>query len=147
MRNLTAALLLLCTTFPSITQAQIYPPRTFSIGGYPFACGNAFTFVTPMINDLGKAAPGRAIWLHPMLNNHPVGVIAFVFTHECAHFMGQMNEQAADVQAIQLGKRQGWLTRRVLQQICRSVYMSPGDWTHFPGPARCRLMFQAWSSV
>lgn len=125
---------------------QCFPQGTFHIAGYPFSCGPATTCIDPNIGDLGRAVPGQAIWLNPMLNNYPVGVIGFVFAHECAHFLGNMNEQAADAWAIKIGRNQGWINPQTVQQICQSVYFSSGDWTHFPGPARCQLMIQAFNT-
>lgn len=57
-----------------------------------------------------------------------------------------MNEQAADAWAIKIGRNQGWINPQTVQQICQSVYFSSGDWTHFPGPARCQLMIQAFNT-
>lgn len=93
---------------------------------------------------MGKAAPGQGIFLHPALNSYPPGVIAFIFAHECAHFRGTMDEQAADIWAMRLGRRQGWINPQTVNDICASVYFSPGDWTHFPGPWRCQNMINAF---
>lgn len=123
---------------------QCFPPGAFYIAGYPFNCGQATTCINPNIGDMGRAEPGQAIWLNPILNSYPVGVIGFVFAHECAHFQGIMNEQAADAWAIKIGRSQLWINPQTVQQICQSVYFSNGDWTHFPGPARCQLMIQAF---
>lgn len=131
---------------PASAQVQTYPPGTFSIGGFPFTCGNAVVSVVWGLGDLGKGAPGQLLALDASLNNYPVEVIGFVFTHECAHFLGQMNEDAADAFAIQVGKQQGWISLAGLQQICQSVYFSPGSWSHFPGPVRCQRLIQHYSS-
>lgn len=114
------------------------------IGGFPFSCSAAATCIDPTIGDIGRAAPGVGIWLHPMLNNYPVGVIGFVFAHECAHYIGVTDEQQADSWAIGVGRDQGWINEGILQQICQSLYFSPGDWTHFPGPMRCQNMINVF---
>jgi hypothetical protein len=143
-----AALAVSLAVTPTLAAAQTmnYPPGTFFIGGYPFGCGNATVTVVNGLGDLGRAAPGQFLALDASLNNYPVEVIGFVFAHECAHFMGQMNEDAADAMAIQMGKQQGWISLFGLQQICQSVYFSPGSWTHFPGPLRCQRLMQFYSS-
>jgi hypothetical protein len=146
MNKLLVLVLILLGQSFEVQAQQCFAPGSFSIAGYPFSCGRAPTCIDANIGDIGRAAPGQAIWLHPALNNYPAGVIAFVFTHECAHFLGQMNEQAADAWAIKIGRNQGWINAQTVQQICQSVYFSPGDWTHFPGPARCQLMMQAFGS-
>jgi hypothetical protein len=135
--------LFILSTGSALSQ-QCFPPGYFSISGYPFNCGAATTCIDPSIGDIGRAFPGQGIWLHPMLNNYPPGVIGFVFAHECAHFLGNMDEQAADAWAIRIGRDQGWIDEGTVQQICQSVFFSPGDWTHFPGPVRCQLMIEAF---
>ncbi len=123
-----------------------YPPGTLRISGYPFTCRNAPTIIDPRIGDIARAAPGQAIWMHPMVNNFPPGVIGFVFAHECAHFIGIRDEQQADRWAIKIGRNQGWIVPSTVNQICQSVYFSSGDWTHFPGPLRCANMVNAFST-
>lgn len=129
-----------------VSAQECYPPGTFTIAGYLFTCGNAVTCIDPRIGDIGKAAPGQGIFLHPMLNNYPPGIIGFVFAHECAHYRGDMDEQRADRWAIKLGRRQGWITPYTVRQICQSVYFTPGDWSHFPGPLRCQNMINAFTN-
>ena len=124
---------------------RCYPPGTLRIAGMPFNCGAATTCVDARIGDLGRAAPGQGIWLHPALNSYPPGVIGFLFAHECAHFLGIMDEQEADRWAIRIGRDQGWINLLTVQQICQAFYFSPGDWTHFPGPLRCANMVDTFN--
>lgn len=145
MKRIIILLAVLLNPLPGALAQQCFPPGNFHIAGYPFSCGQATTCIDPNIGDMGRAAPGQAIWLHPTLKSYPVGVIGFVFAHECAHFQGNMNEQMADAWAIKIGRDQGWINSHTLWQICQSVYFSSGDWTHFPGPARCQLMIHAFS--
>jgi hypothetical protein len=145
--KLTAlSLALLPAAPPATAQVMWYPPGTFFIAGYSFVCGNATVQVVNGLGDMGKAAPGQFLALDASLNNYPAQVIGFVFAHECAHYMGQMNEDAADGIALQMGKQQGWISPYGLQQICQSVLFTPGDWTHFPGPVRCQRMIQYYNS-
>lgn len=144
MKRIIVLLAVLLGPLSEVQAQQCFPPGTFTIAGYPFNCGPAPTCIDANIGDIGRAAPGQAIWLHPVLNNFPAGVIGFVFAHECAHFQGNMNEHAADAWAIKIGRNQGWINQQTVLQICQSVYFSPGDWTHFPGPARCQMMIDAF---
>lgn len=125
----------------SIIRAQSFPPGSFLLDGYPAGCGQAWTIVTPNIADVAYALPGQ-ILLHPMLvfGGAPTGVKHFVYAHECAHQFVGSNEPEADAWAIRLGRDQGWIDPFVLDQICQSVWFAPGDWTHFPGPLRCKIM-------
>ena len=135
--------LVVCT--PTATAQQVFPPGTFSIDGFAVNCGSAVTIVTPNIPDIAAALPGQ-ILLHPMLATLPTGVKLFVYAHECAHQFVGPDEVAADAWAIKLGRNQGWINPFVLNQVCRSVWFSPGSWTHFPGPQRCHSMMQAYYS-
>lgn len=147
MRTLIFSAFFLFYVMPAQVVAQIcYPPGSMVIGGVHFSCNAATTCIDPRIGDIGRASPGVGIWLHPMLNNYPVGVIGFVFAHECAHYIGILDEQQADGWAITIGRDQGWIDQYILQQICQSFYFSPGDWTHFPGPLRCQNMMVAFNS-
>jgi hypothetical protein len=51
-----------------------------------------------------------------------------------------MDEQGADYQAICWGKQMGAITPSILVNLCQSVWLTPGDWSHFPGPQRCGMM-------
>ena len=135
-----------CTLIMCVNQAkaQNYPPGTFTIDGFAVSCGNTVTTVTPNIPDIAYAQPGR-IQLHPRLNNYPTGVKLFVYAHECAHQFVGSDEVAADAWAIKVGRLQGWINPLILDQICRFLWFSPGDWTHFPGPQRCQLMIHAYT--
>ena len=147
MKRLLVILVLLVLNTPSSANAQqCFSHGQFRIGGHPFICSGATTCIDPRLNDLGKAFPGQGIYLHPALNAYPIGVIAFVFAHECAHFRGILDEQLADRWAIKVGRDQGWINPQTVTQICQSFYFSPGDWTHFPGPLRCQNMIHAFST-
>jgi hypothetical protein len=126
-------------------RAQDFPPGTFLLDGYPAMCGQAWTTVTPSIPDVAYALPGQ-ILLHPALvfGGAPTGVKHFVYAHECAHQLVGPNEAAADAWAIRIGRGQGWIDAVVLDQICQSLWFSPGDWTHFPGPLRCGMMAEVF---
>lgn len=148
MRIAANALCALVLLLPDNGWAQqaCYPAGTFQIAGAPFVCWGATTCITSGLSDLGRAAPGQGILLNPSLSNFPPGVIAFVFGHECMHFAGVVDEQAADCHAVKIGRNQGFINPQTLQQICQSIYFTTGDWTHFPGPARCRNMLNCYST-
>ncbi len=112
------------------------------IGGKFMQCPGQ-TCVDPNLHDLAYASGGR-IRVHPALLNFPPAVQQFVYAHECAHILGVGNEQDADCRAVIWGKQAGAITPFDLGEICQSVYFNPGDWTHFPGPARCQLMVQCY---
>jgi hypothetical protein len=126
--------------------ARPFPPGTFRIGGFPFSCQTATTIVVPNLGDLGRASPNGPIYMDASLNSYPLAFIGFVYAHECAHHLGQMNETRADRFAVCIGKRQGWLSPQGLSQVCAATVGTPGSWAHLPGPARCQTMIQAYAS-
>lgn len=136
--------LLLLIVIPNVSFSQVYPPGTFSIAGVNVFCGGATTVVTPMINDMAKASPGF-IYLHPNLNSFPVGVMFFTYAHECGHQIYGWNEIASDMFAVRLGREQGFIDEDVIREVCQALWMSPGDWTHLPGPQRCQLLYNTFA--
>jgi hypothetical protein len=114
------------------------------IGGRPMSCP-AIICLAPGLDDVARGGSGQ-VFLNPTLFSLPDPVQQFVFAHECAHAQGIMNEQAADCQAICWGKQLGAITPLMLQQLCQAVWLTPGDWTHFPGPARCSMMSACYQS-
>lgn len=124
------------------TDAQtVIAPGTLLLDGYPVSCGASPTILTgPELGDLAKGGPGGIFLNWPSFSSYPTGVKIFIYAHECSHFLFGSDENLADRFAINLGRNQGWINDLVLQQICQSVIMSPGSWTHLPGPPRCRNM-------
>jgi|CXWL01.1.fsa_nt_gi hypothetical protein len=128
-----------------VAAQQAIPPGGMVIDGYPVACGPAWTIlVGPELGDVAKAdIGGNRIALNwPVFNAQPTLVKVFVYAHECGHIVGYANEDAADAFAVKLGRQQGWLNPQGLQSLCAATWMTPGDWTHFPGPLRCQRMIQ-----
>lgn len=144
MIRVVAALILICDF--TIANAQNYPPGRFQIGGYPFSCQGAWTIVTPQLDNLGRSSPGGPIYLRRDLAGYPTAFIAFLFAHECAHHLGEMNETAADQFAVCMGKQQGWLSPQGISQVCQVTLPSPGSWFHLPGPQRCASMLDAYQT-
>jgi len=119
----------------------VIPPGSMQVDGYPIACGATPTFlVGPELGDTAKANPTGIYINWPAFSGLPTGVKAFVYAHECGHMLYGPDENVADAFAIRLGRSQGWINLPILQDICATVFFSPGDWTHLPGPLRCRQM-------
>lgn len=143
IRFLAALIFMLNST---IANAQNYPPGSFQIGGYPFSCRGAWTIVTPQLDNLGRSSPGGPIYLRSDLGGYPVAFIGFLYAHECAHHLGQMNETAADQFSVCIGKEQGWLNPQGILQVCQITLPSPGSWYHLPGPQRCAVMLNTYDN-
>lgn len=125
----------------SASAQQYVAPGMMAIDGIPVVCGPALTILSgSQIGGVARAFPGQILLNWPVFMQMPTGVKLFIYAHECGHLLHGLNEDIADEFAIRLGVAQGWINPMVMQQICQSVYFSPGDWTHAPGPLRCQRM-------
>lgn len=113
------------------------------IGGRIMTCPRAEVIFSNELPGVGYAAPGRIALNRRLLRKYPRAVRRMIFLHECAHQYVGANETAADCWAVRRARRQGWLTRRGLKQVCASFKGSTGG-THLPGPARCRAMMRCY---
>jgi hypothetical protein len=95
--------------------------------------------ITPKLEGIARGGQGH-IMLGKAFFAYPEIIQQFIFSHECAHARGIMDEEAADCFAICEGKHSGWLDMGVLQEVCSQFFFNPGDRTHSPGPARCLAM-------
>jgi hypothetical protein len=108
------------------------------IAGQSLVCNGAVSYVA-QIPDIAMARPG-ALFFRPDYFSLPQYIQWFIYAHECAHQVVGSDEQAADCWAVKLGRNQGFFPPQAMQQICAFTFPSPGDWTHLPGPLRCRQM-------
>ncbi len=69
---------------------------------------------------------------------YSVAVGKFVFTHECGHARGILNENGADAYAIRVAKRDGWATPELLSQLCTMLISYNKDYR------RCTRFKAAW---
>ncbi len=100
------------------------------LGGRRMTCARAKIRLNSNIPGVGFATPGR-IALNPRaLKRYSSAVRRMIFLHECAHQYVGGNEAAADCWAVRRAKRQGWLTRKGIRQVCAS----------FNSAARCRAL-------
>ncbi|WP_133001080.1 hypothetical protein [Luteimonas arsenica] len=141
----TSALVLLVLFSSGQAQAQVVPlgsnPVSPVIAGVQVSCYGVPAFVNHQLPDIAYAFPG-SIHLSPGFFNLPAPIQIFVYAHECAHQIPQIgsNEQAADCWAVRTGRDQGWLNQNGLAVVMADAVLSPGDWTHLPGPYRVAKM-------
>ena len=75
-----------------------------------------------------------------ILNQMPKMARWFVFNHECAHTFAGPDERKADLVAVDLSYRQGWMNQEAVNQICEDFRGQPGDGDHEDGDTRCRYI-------
>jgi hypothetical protein len=126
----------LATSSAVASPAQWRLPTTITIDGYPVSCRNTPIQLDPYLTDFGRARPGL-IQINPAaLQGFSTSYKLFIFSHECAHAMNIMNEEAADCFAARLGRQQGWWTRQGFYDLIAHMGNNPGSYTHAPGPWR-----------
>ncbi len=128
-------------------QAKLIPAGKLRIAGQSMYCGRRPTVVDPNFVDYGGAYPGFIILNPKLMSRLPSAVQHYVFAHECGHQFRGADEAAADCFAVKRGRRQGWLTLKGLDQICRFMIPHSGDYMHPPGPERCANMRQCYKNA
>ena len=145
MRHLFYALaLFLACIAGSEARAQIYPPGTFSVDGYPVVCYNVTFVVDPSLPDVGMARPGYIILNPNYFTGLPTSLKLFWVGHECGHHVVGYDETAADCWSVRTGRDQGWFPPAAFQDLIVMLRNNPGDIVHPPGPARIAAMIECY---
>jgi hypothetical protein len=122
----------------------LIPAGRTEIDGRRMTCGSAPTVLDAQTRDFGESHSGFLVLNPNLFVGLATPVKLWIFSHECAHQSGGVNEVRADCVAVQRGQREGWLTADGLTQICDFMKPSPADGTHFAGTQRCELMRQCF---
>jgi hypothetical protein len=142
-----AAFLLSAFLGASRSNAQIFPPGSFSVDGIPIVCGPVTFVYQPQLNDVGMNNGRGVIFLNPnVLSRLPTVLKLYWVAHECGHTFVGPNEVAADCWAIKTGKAQGWFPPQAFQMLYQMFQNSPGDMAHPSGPARVANMLQCYNT-
>jgi hypothetical protein len=120
--------------------AKIMTPGTLQLDGNRMTCGRRPTVMDSQLDDYGAAYPGFLILNPRLIAKVPTVVKMWIFSHECGHQFRGPDEETADCFAVQRGRRQGWLTEKGLEDICRFIRPAKGDSMHFSGSHRCDMM-------
>lgn len=123
--------------------AKLVQPGRLVIAGRRLSCGST----TTLIRDFeGFAVSSTVIMLNMQaLKDLPRQVQWLIYYHECGHILYGPSESAADCYAIKRGKREGWLTRQTLEDIC-AVFNISGHGPMHPDPeARCAQLRQCFT--
>ena len=128
-------------------RAQVFPPGTFHIDGFPIVCGPVTFIYNPALNDVGMNNGQGQIFLNPnILAQLPTVLKLFWVGHECGHTFVGANEVAADCWAVRVGKQQGWFPPQAFQALMVMFQNNPGDMAHPSGPNRVAMMWQCYNS-
>lgn len=120
--------------------SHVLAPGEFTIDGHKQICGTRPTVIDNKLDDYGAAYPGFLIMNPRLLNRVSTPVKRWIYAHECGHQFRGPDEETADCFAVQRGRRQGWLTREGLNEVCAFISPAKGDAMHFAGSYRCEYM-------
>jgi hypothetical protein len=123
--------------------AKLVQPGRLVIAGRRLSCGST----TTLIRDFeGFAVSSTVIMLNMQaLKDLPREVQWLIYYHECGHILYGPSESAADCYAIRRGKRERWLNRQTLEDIC-AVFNIAGHGPMHPDPeARCEQLIQCFT--
>jgi len=137
---------------PGAAQAEqeMVAAGKLKLAGRTMRCGKTPTLISRKFWDYGGAggAGRKLIILNPdKLATLPDAVRLYVYAHECGHQIHGASEPRADCYAVKRGRREGWLNRDGLRQICEFLKDHPGDHVHPPGPVRCKKMIKCFGGA
>ena len=122
-------------------------PGTLRLAGRTMSCGRTPTLISHTFWDYGGAKKGMIILNPTKLEGLTEATRLYVYAHECGHQLYGPKETKADCYAVKRGKREGWLTRTGMNEVCTFLEPHPGDWVHPPGPKRCEIMTKCFDKA
>jgi hypothetical protein len=120
--------------------ARLVAAGDLTLDGKKVICGRRPTVLDSKLDDYSAAYPGFIILNPKLLERVPTSVKLWVHAHACGYQYRGPDPKVADCFAVQRGRRQGWLTREGLDEVCAFITPALGSKVHLPGPQRCELM-------
>jgi len=131
------------TAATAIEQGKLVAPGRLVVAGRRLSCGATAT----LIRDFeGFAVSSTVIMLNMQaLKDLPRPVQWLIYYHECGHILYGPSETAADCYAVRRARREGWLGKQTLEDIC-AVFNIAGHGPVHPDPeARCDQLRQCFA--
>jgi hypothetical protein len=145
---LALCLALTVTSFVPRQAAAIEPskavaPGRLVVAGRRLSCGRT----TTLIRDFeGFAISSTIIMLNMQaLKDLPRRVQWLIYYHECGHIRGGPNERDADCYAVRRARREGWLNRKALEDICTAFNIAGHGPVHADPDERCIQLRQCFN--
>jgi len=133
--------LIMGTVMTRSAHAQMFPPGTFAIDGFPMQCGSLPVLLDRTLPDMGMNT-GSMIVLNPVaMAGLPTTLKLYIFGHECGHMFAGLDEAGADCWAVRTGRNQGWFPPQAFQDLIILLQNNPGSMRHPPGPVRVKNMW------
>ena len=118
-------------------------PGRLVVAGRRLSCGRTAT----LIRDFeGLAVSSTVIMLNMQaLKDLPRRVQWLIYYHECGHILRGPNEGAADCYAVRRARREGWLNRKALEDICTTFNIAGHGPVHADPDQRCIQLRQCFN--
>ncbi|HYJ58033.1 MAG TPA: hypothetical protein VEW64_01605 [Methyloceanibacter sp.] len=126
----------------ALEQGKLVAPGRLVVAGRRLSCGSTAT----LIRDFeGFAVSSTVIMLNMQaLKELPRPVQWLIYYHECGHILYGPSESAADCYAIRRARREGWLGREGLEDVCAVFNIAGHGPTHPDPEARCEQLRQCF---
>lgn len=127
----------------ALEQGKLVAPGRLVVAGRRLSCGTTAT----LLRDFeGFAVSSTVIMLNMQaLKELPRPVQWLIYYHECGHILYGPNETAADCYAVRRARREGWLGKAGLEDVC-AVFNIAGHGPVHPDPeARCDQLRQCFA--
>ncbi len=126
----------------ALEQNKLVAPGRLVVAGRRLSCGTTAT----LLRDFeGFAVSSTVIILNMQaLKDLPRPVQWLIYYHECGHILFGPSETAADCYAVRRARREGWLSKQALEDIC-AVFNIAGHGPLHPDPEqRCEQLRQCF---
>ena len=127
-------------------EANIIAHGDLQIDGKSVNCGKRPTVINPNFDSWGGAFPGFLILNTNKISGLTTQVKLYIYSHECGHILHGPSETAADCYAVRRARREGWLTREALEDICAAFNIAGHGPVHPDAKARCSQLRQCFAS-
>ena len=103
----------------ALEQGKLVAPGRLVVAGRKLSCGATAT----LLRDFeGFAVSSTVIMLNMQaLKDLPRPVQWLIYYHECGHILFGPSETAADCYAVRRARREGWLSKQALDDVCARV--------------------------
>jgi len=127
----------------ALERGKLVAPGRLVVAGRKLSCGATAT----LIRDFeGFAVSSTVIMLNMQaLKQLPRAVQWLIYYHECGHILYGPSETAADCYAVRRARRQGWLDKETLDDICAVFNIAGHGPMHSDPEQRCDQLRQCFA--
>jgi hypothetical protein len=122
---------------------KLVAPGRLVVAGRKLSCGTTSTLVRDFE---GLAVSSTVIVLNmTAIKELPRQVQWLIYYHECGHILYGPNETSADCYAVRRARREGWLNKQALDDICAAFNIAGHGPMHPDPEDRCNQLRQCFA--